>query len=118
MFNSTESCVTLELSLGSSDWMRMSKKETSIFLYPFLYGNSESIPSQVFIYSSLGLSEYLHPVLSHQDRVLELRGPAVVGADGGPVVLQHPHPGAALAHPRLYREGHPREHPARVRVPE
>ena len=107
----------------------MSKKETSKFInIIFFNSNSDSLkvviwmgtpPSflmalQLFIHSSLGRSEYLHPVLGHEDRVLELRGPAVVGADGGPVVLQHPHPGAALAHARLYREGHPREHPARV----
>ena len=64
------------------------------------------------------LSEYLNPSLSDEDRVLELGGPAVVWADGRPLVLQHQDVGAALAHPGLYRKGHPRQHPAWVRVPE
>ena len=50
--------------------------------------------------------------------MLKLGGPAVVGADGCPVVLEHQDVGAPLAHPRLYREGHPRQHPAWVRVPD
>ena len=69
------------------------------------------------VYCLICLSEYLHPVLCDEHSVLELGGPAVVGADGCPVVPQHQDVGAALTHPRLYREGHPGQHSARVRVP-
>ena len=64
------------------------------------------------------LSEYLHPSLGDEDRVLKLGGPAVVRADCCPLVLQHQDVGAALTHPGLYSEGHPWQHPAWVRVPE
>ena len=64
------------------------------------------------------LGEYLHPSLSDEDRVLKLGRPTVVGADCCPVVLQHQDIGATLTHPGLYSEGHPRQHPAWVRVPE
>ena len=49
--------------------------------------------------------------------MLELRGPAVVGADCGPAVSEHRHPAPALGHPGLDGEGHAGQHRAGVGVP-